>query len=111
MYIHLHCTYLIFIQVAANGIIMFDSSSSFHLAPQPFPVSGFPYIAPYWFDNVLMHNFDIESTVYYRKIERSGNLTTRASREIRRAFPNTKDFYPSSLVIITWSSQSNMVIL
>ena len=84
---------------------MFESDSSFHLTPQPFPVSGFPYIAPYWFDH------SVKSTVYYRKIKRTGNLTTRASREIGRAFPNVKDFYPSSLVILTWSSQSNMVKL
>ena len=107
------CMYFIFTQVAANGIIVFDSNSSFHLTPQPFPVSGFPYIAPYWFD----HSVDIKSTVYYRIIERSHKLTTRASREIRRAFPRAKNFHPSSLVIVTWNihnpmrNQSNMVIL
>ena len=108
--------YLIFIQVAANGIIMFDSNSTFHLAPQPFPVSGFPYIAPYWFDNDVFgnHSVDFDNVIYYRIIERSRKQTTRASREIRRAFPNAKNFHPSSLVIVTWNihnPQLNMVIL
>ena len=93
---------------------MFDSNSSFHLTPQPFPVSGFPYIAPYWFDNGN-HSVYSKSTVYYRIIEKS-KLTRRASKEIRRAFPNIKKIQPSSLVIVTWNihnpmrNQSNMVI-
>ena len=112
--------YFIFTQVAANGIIVFDSNSSFHLTPQPFPVSGIPYIAPYWFDNdtiVGNHSVDIKRTVYYRRIKRNRKLNTRASREIRRAFPNAKNFHPSSLAIVTWNiynpmrNQSNMVIL
>ena len=97
---------------------MFDSNSSLYLTPQPFPVSGVPYIAPYWFDNDIFVNRsgDIESTVYYREIERGRKIITRASREIRRAFPNAKKFHPSALLIITWNihnprrNQSNMVI-
>ena len=119
-----NCVYVsqvifIFTQVAANGIITFDLNDSFHLTPQPFPVSGFPYITPYWFDNDIVsnHSIDIESTVYYRMIDEKNRFTKRASREIRRAFPNAKNFRPSSLVIVTWNihnpmrNQSNMVIL
>ena len=110
--------HFIFIQVAANGLISFDSNDSLSLTPQPFPIVGFSYVAPYWFDNSIFtnHSIEVESTVYYRKITGIKSLFRRAAREVRRAFPNEKDFQPSTLLIATWNidnprrSHLNMVI-
>lgn len=111
--------YFVFIQIAANGIISFDSNDSLSFTPQPFPVVGFSYVAPYWFDNSILTNRsdEVKSTVYYRKIVEDRGHLRRVAREIRRAFPNVTDFQPSSLFVVTWNignpgrSDLDMVIL
>ena len=108
---------IIFLQLSTNGIITLQSTSSlFQASPQPFPVFGISYIAPYWFDNGL-NSSGINSTAYYRETINDFGLLTRATREIRRAFPNFAEFQSTSLLIITWNigdssgNNSNTVLL
>ena len=91
---------------------MTPTSSLLRISPRPFPVSRVPCIAPYWFDNAL-NSSGINSTVYYRNTSSDFALLTRASREIRRAFSHAAEFYPTTLVIVTWDiddSPSNTVM-
>ena len=94
-----------YLQVNPNGIITFLTDRLFYLTPQPFPVIGNVYIAPYWFDNsILTSNADgIISTVHYRQAAGDSTLLTRVAREIRTVFPNVVEFQPVNLQIITWS--------
>ena len=82
------------------------ASSLFQASPQPFPVFGFPYIAPYWFGTGSSRN-KFNSTVYYREAVRDKGLKTRVTREVRRAFPDVLQFYPTSLLIVTWKLNVN----
>ena len=87
------------------------TESSFHITPHPFPVFGIPYIAPYWFDNGF-NSTGISSTVYYRETSNDSALLTRAKREIRVAFPTVGKFYPTNLLIVTWSIEnSSMTVM
>ena len=89
------------LQISANGIMTFESDLLLYLTPQPFPVIGSSYIAPYWFDNSILNK--TSSTVHYRQVADNFTLLTRAAREIRTAFPNAAEFQPITLHIITWS--------
>ena len=90
---------------------MTSTGSLFHITPHPFPVFGIPYIAPYWFDNGF-NSTGISSTVYYRETSNDSALLTRAKREIRVAFPNVGEFYPTNLLIVTWSiGNSSMTVM
>ena len=98
-----------------NGIITFSFVNAEFFPPRPLPFSGVNFIAPYWFNASLFAEqtdngngsssfFDAEnntSIVYYRHTTDS-ILLTRASTEIRRAFPSAREFSPTSLFIATW---------
>ena len=48
------CTYIMYLQVTANGIFYIDSSRIYYGQPTKFsmlPQGSSPFIAPYWFDN------------------------------------------------------------
>ena len=106
------CYFILVLQVSTNGLItMTYTESSFHITPQPFPVFGISYIAPYWFDNGF-NSTGINSTVYFREISNDSALLIRAKREIRVAFPNAGEFYPTNLLIVTWSiGNSSMTVM
>ena len=88
--------------MSTNGIMTSQFTSSlFQASPQPFPVFGFPYIAPYWF-GADSSRIKFSSTVYYREAVSDMGLKTRVTREVRRAFPDVLRFYPTSLLIVTW---------
>ena len=82
------------------------ASSLFQAFPQPFPVFDFPYIAPYWFGTGSSRN-EFNSTVYYREAVNDIGLTTRVTREVRRAFPDVLEFYPTIILIVTWELNVN----
>ena len=87
---------------------MTSTGSLFRVTPHLFPVFGIPFIAPYWFANGL-NSTGISSTVYYREISNDFALLTRAKREIRVAFPNVAEFYPTNLLIVTWSIGNSLM--
>jgi len=96
-----------------NGVITFSFINNANFPPRPLPFSGFGFIAPYWFNASLFVNENNNtnnssffgnndtSSVYYRHTTDSF-LLKRASTEIRRVYPNAREFSPTSLFIATW---------
>ena len=86
-------------QVNTNGAISFTSAVS-TFTPTAFPLNGSrALIAPYWGDVDTTGT----GTIYYRE-SISTELLTRASAEIRSAFPvqDANGFTATKLFIATW---------
>ena len=94
----MHLVYCIVHQVSDNGVVSFNSS--FHLyTPRLLPLNGTDkIIAPYWAD------VDIRGTgqVFYRQTT-DPSLLTRATSEIRAAFPESQNVMIKHLLIVTWN--------
>ena len=67
--------------------------------PRALPVNGARFIAPYWADT------DLRGTgqVYYRQTT-DPVLLARATNEIQRAFPLSRNVFVINLVIVTWDA-------
>ena len=85
------------IQVNDNGVISFNSRYTVR-TPLSLPLSARRIIAPYWAD------VDIRGTgqIFYRQTTNATQLT-RATSEIRAAFPESQSLTIQSLLIATWS--------
>lgn len=88
-----------YFQVNNNGAISFTRAIS-QFTPDPFPLNSTQdIIAAYWGD-VDTRPAD-GGTVWYRETSNS-LLLSRFRDEIRAAFPNQREFIPTSLFIVTW---------
>lgn len=105
-------------QIHQTGLILLENSFFFDFddsKPLPFPIRRADVVVPYWFDYKFLLNetsfFGNGSTLYYRQ-SYDHFLLRRATREIKRAFPNAERFSVTHLCIITWIivDQSQMVI-
>ena len=85
-------------QVNDNGVISFNSRYSVR-TPLSLPLSGTQQIiAPYWADVDLRGS----GQVFYRQSTNATQLS-RATRQIRAAFPESQNVTIQSLLIATWS--------
>ena len=86
-------------QVNDNGVISFNSTFHYR-TPSSLPLSGTQQIiAPYWAD------VDTRGIgqVYYRQ-STNASLLSRATSEIRAAFPTLQYVTIQNLLIATWSN-------
>ena len=84
-------------QINDNGIISFNDSFNAH-TPASLPLSGTQQIiAPYWADV----DTRIVGRIFYRQTT-NATLLSRASNEIRAAFPTSQNITIQYLLIATW---------
>ena len=84
-------------QINDNGIISFNGHFDVH-TPISLPLSGTqPIIAPYWAD------VDTRGAgqIFYRQTT-NATLLSRATNEIRAAFPTSQNIAIQGLLIATW---------
>ena len=88
-----------FIQVNDNGVISFNSRYNVR-TPLSLPLSGTrQIIAPYWADVDTRRS----GQIFYRQTT-NATLLSRATSEIRTAFPTSENVTIQSLLIATWNN-------
>lgn len=101
-------------QVNNNGMLSFGTAIS-QYSPKAFPLGdGQRFIAPYWADvdtrlpfinPIIIPNGrspNETGRVWYREVQ--SELFERVAQEVRRAFVDQTNFYPSWLFIATWEA-------
>ena len=86
-------------QINDNGVISFNSRFNYR-TPSSLPLSGTQQIiAPYWAD------VDTRGAgqIFYRQTT-NASLLSRATNEIRAAFPTSQNMTVQELLIVTWYS-------
>ena len=91
----MHCI----LQITDNGVISLQQRFLFHRTPQPLPLTeNFKIIAPFWADVDRRRS----GQMYHRQITNE-TLLSRATREIRGAFPMYQNLTIDNMLIVTWS--------
>ena len=84
-------------QINDNGVISFNSRFNYR-TPYSLPLSGTQQIiAPYWADV----NTRKAGRIFYRQTT-NASLLSRATNEIRAAFPTSQNITIQELLIATW---------
>jgi len=74
--------------------------------PHSLPVNNYKFIAPYWADADIRHDYQADvngGQVQYRQ-SANPNLLVRATNEIKEIFSQPEDFKITNLFIATWNS-------
>lgn len=88
-------------QIRDDGIIYFSSSYiSRTRLPQPLPINGIGFIAPYWAD---VDTVSGAGQIFYRE-STDPSVLARASREIRTALSLAQNIKINNVLIATWDS-------
>ena len=89
-------------QVNSHGVISIFFAFQ-QLQPGPFPRQPYPLLVPYWAFGVN------DGQVFYRVTD-DNNLLSRAASDVFLAFPDQEGlFFPTSLIIATWSNLTELV--
>ena len=86
-----------FSQINTNGYITFHAYDGLH-QPMPFPIP-IPMIAPFWVDTDT--TCEGLGYVYFRETTAT-SVRTKVFNDIKNYLSQSLEFYPPSVVIVTW---------